>query len=618
MAIRHLAVSPLLFFCSVLQEAEPDSAPRRPGPGDNHSSPAREGKDALSLRNKAGVPVDANDWPMYNGDVLGWRHNAGETALSKAEVARLEEKWRFPPEGADFEIGVIHATPAVVDGYVYFGTVNKAAFYKLTPDGKVKWSFRLNEKDDRVSFEAGFPNGIYSSALVTEDAVYFATFAGFVYALDRDSGEEKWRLDLRSKTFPDAHPLNGTFASPILADGKIVVAGGAIEQGMQVSQPKYEGFTGRGFVVALEPQSGRIAWKYDVGPKPERLDPPIRIKDAWGEHVFHFGPATSTVWCTPSYHAASQTIFFGTDTNNAPRRPTEDDPRLDTRYACAVIAVDARDGSEKWVTQINRGDVWIAGMRAFDPETGRYLDQSIGDTPKILTILWNGTPTLVVGFGCKNGGFYIVRASDGAILAHTPLYTGPPTDPLNPPPDRRTLALPGNMGGLQTGCATDGRRVYTNGIDANQLGTQESDTKNRPATAGRVVAISPDTKEEHWRHERPKVASVGGPPPKPVFKDVGDPVASGIAVASDVVYFTTLRTSKLLALDASTGERLREIQLPPVWSGPAVSRGRVYVGTGNIVLPDAVFIGPTRSTGTLFSFGLPGEDEVSRMGGGKE
>jgi glucose dehydrogenase len=284
-----------------------------------------------------------------------------------------------------------------------------------------------------------------------------------------------------------------------------------------------------------------------------------------------------------------------------------------------VIAIDARDGLEKWVTQINRGDVWNAVMRAYDPKARRYLDQSIGDTPRLFTIQWKGAPTLVTGFGCKNGGFYIVRASDGRALAHTPLYTGPPTYPLEPPPDKRMLALPGPIGGLQTGCATDGKRVYTNGIDAIRLGTQESPTKHRQPTGGRVVAISLDTKVEHWRHERPKVASIGGPPPRPVFKDVGDPVASGIAVANDVVYFTTLMSSKLMALDASTGKKLREIQLPPVWSGPAVSRGRVYVGTGNIVLPDVNFTtGPTQSTGTLFSFGLPGEDEISRMGGGKE
>ncbi len=618
MAIHRLAVTLLLFFCCALRGMEPDSTSGRPSPGDNLSPPAREAEEAGTPSGRPGVAVGDKDWPMYNRDVLGSRHNAGETALDKANVARLEEKWRFPPEAADFEIGVIHATPVVVNGYVYFGTVSKAAFYKLTPDGKVRWSFPLNEKDDRVGAQAGFHNGIYSSALVTGDAVYFATLAGFVYALERDSGREKWRLDMRSKTFPDAHPLNGTFASPILAGGKIVVAGGALEQGIRYFLPEYEGFTGRGFVVALEPRSGRHCTSRRCGPKPERLDPPITIKDSWGEHVFHFGPATSTVWSTPSYHAASRTILFGTDTNNAPRRPTEDDPRLDTRYACAVIAIDARDGAEKWVTQINPGDVWNSSMRAYDPKTSRYLDLSIGDTPRVFTIVWNGTPTLVTGFGCKNGGFYIARASDGVILAHTPLYTGPPTDPLNPPPDKRTLALPSPIGGLQTGCATDGKRVYTNGIDAIRLGTQESPAENGPPTAGRVVAISLDTKEELWRHERPKVASSGGPPPKPVFKDVGDPVASGIAVANGVVYFTTLMSSKLMALDASNGRKLREIGLPPVWSGPSVSRGRVYVGTGNIVLPDAAFFGPQRSTGRLFSFGLPGEDEVSRMGGGEE
>ena len=74
------------------------------------------------------------DWPTYNCDVGGSRHNAGEKALSKENVGRLEEKWRFPPAAANFKIGVIHATPVVVKGYVYFGTVNKATFYKLTPD----------------------------------------------------------------------------------------------------------------------------------------------------------------------------------------------------------------------------------------------------------------------------------------------------------------------------------------------------------------------------------------------------------------------------------------------------------------------------------------------------
>jgi outer membrane protein assembly factor BamB len=298
---------------------------------------------------------------------------------------------------------------------------------------------------------------------------------------------------------------------------------------------------------------------------------------------------------------------------------------MSTRESCAVVALDVRDGKEKWLTQINPGDVWTNAMRGYDPKEGRYKDQSIGDTPKIYTISVDGTPVKVVGFGCKNGGFYILRAADGRLLAHTPIYTGPPIYPLSPPPDSRLLALPSVIGGLQTGCATDGQSIFTNGIDALRLMTSETPTAGigppvAPTTGGRVVALSLDLRTEKWRHERPKVARLGGPPPRAVFKDVGDPVASGLAVANGVVYFTTVASGKLVAVDAATGAVLKEIDLGPVWSGPSVSRGRVYIGTGNTLFtpsPDEAFF-PKKYTGVLYSFGLPGEDEVSRLGAGKE
>ncbi len=179
------------------------------------------------------------------------------------------------------------------------------------------------------------------------------------------------------------------------------------------------------------------------------------------------------------------------------------------------------------------------------------------------------------------------------------------------------LALPSPIGGLQTGCATDGKTIFTNGIDALRLGTQERAVESGvPPTGGRVVAISLDTKTERWRHERPKVASIGGPPPKPAYTDVGDPVASGIAVANGVVYFTTVASGKLVALDSATGKVLKEIDLGPVWSGPSVSRGRVYVGTGNTLFSPADYESffPKKNTGVLYSFGLPGDDEITRLG----
>jgi outer membrane protein assembly factor BamB len=113
---------------------------------------------------------------------------------------------------------------------------------------------------------------------------------------------------------------------------------------------------------------------------------------------------------------------------------------------------------------------------------------------------------------------------------------------------------------------------------------------------------------------------VGGPAPKPVYKNVGDPVASGIAVANGVAYFTTVASGKLVAVDAKSGTLLNEIGLGPVWSGPSISRGRVYVGTGNTLFSpgDYESFFPKQYVGTLRCFGLSGEDEVDKLGADAE
>src|SRR5207248_1283132 len=162
-------------------------------------------------------------------------------------------------------------------------------FYKLTPDGKLKWSYRNPDSPKEDDKEAGFgvpTAGFANAALVTDDTVYVGDIGGFIYALSRADGKERWKVNTRARPFP-------------------------------------------------------------------------------GEHTFHFGPSTSSVWATPSYDAESGLIFFGTDAHNAPRQPTKDDPRLYTKHSCAVIAVEARTGAEKWVTQINKGDVWNYAMRAY-------------------------------------------------------------------------------------------------------------------------------------------------------------------------------------------------------------------------------------------------------------
>src|SRR5436853_7481698 len=87
---------------------------------------ANVGESALS--------TDPNDWPTYNRDVTGTRHNPAEKSLRFDNVGQLVEKWRFPRADSTETIGVVHAT-VVVNGHVYFGTETTPTFYKLTPDG---------------------------------------------------------------------------------------------------------------------------------------------------------------------------------------------------------------------------------------------------------------------------------------------------------------------------------------------------------------------------------------------------------------------------------------------------------------------------------------------------
>lgn len=573
---------------------------------------------------------DGDDWKQYNYDNAGWRFNRAEDRLNSGNVAKLEEKWRFPRRDSGEQIGIVHATPIVVNGFVYFGTVySNQTFYKLTPSGEVAWEYPIEdvisaeENDPYVVYgNTDFSDGVTNAALVHGDRVYFGTFGGQVICLDRYTGEEVWRVKTKHEPFPSAHGANTVMSSPIMADGKLIVAGGGFEHSL-ATIPGYPCCSGRGFVAAFEPDTGAVCWVYDVGPEPEVFPEPIAMEAiADTEKLFVAGPSTSSVWCTPSFDPETKTLFFGTDTHNAPRRPTEDDSRPYNKYSCAIIAISAVDGSEQWVRQLVANDVWNNTIPSYDSRTGEYKDQSIGDTPKLYNIDVDGQERDVVGVGCKNGGFYVIDRDTGNVVFETPTYRGAPIPDMTAARDDRILALPSVIGGLQTGCAFDGHRIYTNGIDWPGLGVSMSRMGVTFApSGGRVTAIAPTTLVEHWRHERPKVVYFNVGDGKTY--DSGDPAASGIAIAGDVLFFTTTISGKLSALNSANGRVLKEFEIGPVWCGPSISRGRVYVGSGNNLFrrwnveeddeSPGAFGMPLTEHGAVYSFGLPGEDKVSRL-----
>ncbi|MBW7904970.1 MAG: PQQ-binding-like beta-propeller repeat protein [Phycisphaerae bacterium] len=239
-----------------------------------------------------------------------------------------------------------------------------------------------------------------------------------------------------------------------------------------------------------------------------------------------FGPSGASVWGTPAYDHATKTIFVGTSNNYGP-------PATDT--SDALIALNVEDGSIRWVSQMTADDTWNFSFLPVDPNDPPDFD--FGDSPQLYRVQGQ----LRVAAGQKSGFFHVVDAATGASLTSPVQY------------------LPGGtLGGFHMDSASAGGVNFATGnywFDPFSGGQPEG---------GAVFAISPDGTQELWRFDTP------------------GPIIAGTAVANGVVYVQSL-DGMFYALDASSGAPLLQADFGGQSSGPSISRGRIYLGTGDVM-----------------------------------
>lgn len=118
------------------------------------------------------IPLDpASPWPKF-------RANSLQTGRSPVDAAGVEgaKPWVYQTGKGIFSSPVIGG-----DGTVYIGSADNV-FYALNPDGSLKWHFVTG-------------NIIDSSALLDDKGrVYFGSGDGTVYALDQQTGSEIWKF----------------------------------------------------------------------------------------------------------------------------------------------------------------------------------------------------------------------------------------------------------------------------------------------------------------------------------------------------------------------------------------------------------------------------------------
>ena len=494
-------------------------------------------------------------------------------------------------------------------------TARSAGAYRRQPlVGKAQVSkVRLQSSDE----------GIMTSPLVTVDTVYFADLGGWIYALDRSTGAERWKLNTRGKDFPGAHPINLFFAGPLIVDGKLIVAGGALEQVFAAS-PFYKGSTGRGFIVALDPKTGKCALEIRPRPQARALEARrSRSRTASATTPFTTGrrPARSGARRRSTPRPARSSSAPTSTPRPGGRRPTIPGCTRASRARSSrsTSPRERRSGSRRSI----RATSGPTRCASYDPKEGRYKDQSIGDTPKIYTIPVEGKPTKVVGVGCKNGGFYVLQSfGRHASSTSTPVYTGPPTYPLSPdarPTDARLAELYRRLADrlrdrrphdlhqrhrrALARFAREGRR-QRRAADRRARRRDQSGHKDR-ALAARAAQGAVDRRPaaQAHLHQRRRPGRLGhrGGQWRRLFhrgrqRQAGRP----------------RRRHRVPSSRKSTSGRSG--QAPLSHAAASTSAPAIRCSPRGLSSRSS----PRSTRGELYSFGLPGDDEISRMGAGTE
>jgi outer membrane protein assembly factor BamB len=105
---------------------------------------------------------------------------------------------------------VVHASPALADGVVYVGSWD-SYFYALdAQSGAQRWRFKTGD-DPAISNQVG----IQSSAAIANGTVYFGCRDSHLYALDAATGAKRWALSTGN---------SWVVSSPAVRDGIVYFA----------------------------------------------------------------------------------------------------------------------------------------------------------------------------------------------------------------------------------------------------------------------------------------------------------------------------------------------------------------------------------------------------------
>ncbi len=490
--------------------------------------------DAAQMPNRCGSnpplgePSKSPQWNGWGADIGNTRfQDAAQARLTPDAVRHLQLKWAFGFPGGSSAYG----QPSIVSGRVFVGTDTGYVYSLDANTGCVYWSFLAKSGIRNAMTVAKLgPHGGY--------AVFFGDVKANVYAVDAQSGQERWINHVED------HITDRVTAAPAYFAGQLYVPISSWEE-FRAKDPTYSCCTSVGAVAALNAASGKTLWKTYVIPQ---RPVPVRVNS---QGVQQFAPAGASVWNTPTVDPMRHAVYFGTgDATTFPAADTSD----------AVMALEMKSGKVLWSYQVHRNDSFLVGCGA-PGGTGSE------NCPRFQGPDWD-IPGSVILRKVDGHRELLVGTKPGDVLA------------LDPDHDGRVLWRKNVSGGV---LADDGPQYPSGKRKGVQWGGAASpDALYYGLTDGGVVALDIASGERRWfaplnRDRNPKVDNSAATTAIPgvVFAGGSDGALFALS-SSDGTVLWNFETAKRFDTVNQVPAKGGSISAP----GVTVANGMMFVGSG--------------------------------------
>lgn len=474
-----------------------------------------------------------SQWLSAGQNIANTRSQDTESKISVKTAPGLKVKWSLTTEGD------VSATPAVDGTAVYVPDWGGNLYAVNRQTGAVIWKVK-------ISTASGVPmDKARATPVVTGDKVIVGTQGsilvpggapgGKLLAFNKNTGALAWSTQL------DTHPAAIVTQSATVHGNRIYVGVASMEEALAGFAPGYRCCTFRGSMLALDVDTGAIAWKTYLAPTGYSGNALWGSSPAIDTKRGQVYVATGNNYSVP---AAVQACVAAAGTPAAVKACIAADDHFDS-----IVALDLKTGAVRWATKALPFDAWtVACIFGGGPNcpTPAGPDHDFGQAPALFTVKAGGKPLELVGAGQKSGQYWAMNPDTGAVVWVTQAGPG------------------GTAGGLQWGSAVDGTRVYT--ANANSNVVPWTLPNSTVVTSGVWSGLNAATGQLLWQ----TAPTFGGGTSGPATTANG--VMFGCALdATGHMYALNGATGAILWTFASGGSCL---------SGAAISNGEVFWGSG--------------------------------------